>query len=128
MPVLIYSWHVVCKTNTRRRRRRVCHEVFPHVLRCRPYFDEIWYEDLYCQLMCSFLPDPSLTLHKHESNSIMLAKFHVFATGQLTSSLFWVVVHVDTQLVCYCISGLCSYPMLMGQDIMTLQESLCILP
>jgi len=56
----------------------------------------------------------------------MLAKFHVSATGQLTSSLFW--VFLQSQLVCYCISGLYSYPMLMGQDIMTLQELLCILP
>lgn len=128
MPVLIYSWHVVCKTNTkrRRRRRRVCHQVLLHVLRYRPHFDKIWHEDLYCQLLCSFLPDPYLTLHKHEQNSIMLAKFHVFSTGQLTSSLFW--VFVKSQLVCYCIWGLCSFPMLMGQDIMTLQEPPCILP
>jgi len=56
----------------------------------------------------------------------MLAKFRVFATGQLTSSLFW--IFVQRQLVCYCISGLSSYPMLMGQEIMTVQEPTYILP
>jgi hypothetical protein len=55
----------------------------------------------------------------------MLANFHVFATGHLTSSLFW--VFVQRQLVCHCISGLRIYPMLMGQDIMTLQEPTYIL-
>jgi hypothetical protein len=64
-------------------------------------------------------------LHKHESNSIMLAKFHVIAAGHFTSSLF--LIFVQRQLVCYCVSGLCSYPMLMGQDVMTLQEPTSIL-